>query len=63
MNKDSYKQHLYDLEFIFDVFKDDMRSKGYEQYFIIFDYLQEQLLDTLYDYYHPFCLKESEKNE
>ena len=63
MNKDIYKRNLYILQDIFDSFKDDMASKGYEKYFIVFDYLQEQLLDTLNDYYYPFCLKESENNE
>lgn len=63
MDNDSYKQNLYHLEDIFNEFKDDMSSKGYEQYLIIFDYLQELLMETLYDYYYSFCLKESENNE
>lgn len=63
MNKDIFKRNLSILDDVFDGFKDDMASKGYEQYFIVFDYLQEQLLDTLNDYYYLFCLKESENNE
>lgn len=63
MDKDVFKRNLFILEDIFDAFKDDMESKDYQQYFIIFDFLQEQLLDTLYEYYYPFCLKESDNNE